>query len=253
MPGRDIVDDLADQHAELAALLAGLTPADWHRPSPCEGWSAADVVLHLAQSDELAVGSLQGRFDDALGALTAGLAAVADVDDGADAMVRRDRSLTPAERRARWERGAPRLVALLRATDPHARVRWVAGEMSARTLATTRLAETWIHAGDVAAAVGRRLTPTSRLEPIVRLAWRTLPYAFANAGRALSGPVQFELTGPSGERWTFAPDEPPRTIVRGAALELCGVAARRVDPRETSLVAEGPDGDAVLDLVRTYA
>jgi hypothetical protein len=34
---------------------------------------------------------------------------------------------------------------------------------------------------------------------------------------------------------------------------LCAVAARRVAPSATSLVGEGPDADAVLALVRTYA
>jgi hypothetical protein len=46
----------------------------------------------------------------------------------------------------------------------------VPGELSARTLATTRLAETWIHAGDVAGALGVTLPPTDRLRPIARLA-----------------------------------------------------------------------------------
>ena len=43
------------------------------------------------------------------------------------------------------------------------------------------------------------------------------------------------------------------TTVRGSAAELCDVAGRRVEPAATDLVAEGPDGAAVLELVRTYA
>lgn len=31
----------------LTALLATLTTADWDAPSPCEGWTARDVVDHL--------------------------------------------------------------------------------------------------------------------------------------------------------------------------------------------------------------
>ena len=31
----------------LTALLDAVPPADWSRPSPCEGWTAADVVGHL--------------------------------------------------------------------------------------------------------------------------------------------------------------------------------------------------------------
>ena len=72
-------------------------------------------------------------------------------------------------------------------------------------------------------------------------------------GRELQGPVAFDLQGPSGDEWRFEPDEPARTVVRGPADELCRVAARRLDPASTSLQAEGPDADAVLALVRTYA
>src|SRR5207248_126415 len=122
-----------------------------------------------------------------------------------------------------------------------------------RTLATTRLAETWIHTGDVGFAFGAPPSATDRLWHVARLAWRTVPYAFARAGRELAGPVAFELRAPSGDAWDFVPDSPPRTVVRGNALDLCLVAARRVDPGETSLGAEGPDGTGVLELIRTYA
>ena len=34
----------------LTALLDAVPPAGWTRPSPCEGWTAADVVGHLVQT-----------------------------------------------------------------------------------------------------------------------------------------------------------------------------------------------------------
>jgi uncharacterized protein (TIGR03084 family) len=120
-------------------------------------------------------------------------------------------------------------------------------------LATTRLAETWIHTGDVADAFDVGLDRAPRLRHIARLAWRTIPYAFARAGRELSGPVAFELQGPNGDEWTFVPDDAPATTIRGDGIELCLVAARRVDPADTSLKGEGPDAAGVLELVRTYA
>ncbi len=102
--------------------------------------------------------------------------------------------------------------------DLSKRVTWVAGELSARTLATTRLAETWIHAGDVADTVGAELEDTDRLRLISRLAWRTLPYAFASAGLQLQGPVAFDLVAPNGEQWVFLPDETPVTAITGSAV-----------------------------------
>ena len=244
---------LAEQQAELAALLDVLTDEDWSRQSRCEGWSVADVVLHLAQTNELAVASARRRFTDGLTALAGGVGPPANVDEGADAMVAHERGAPPSEVRARWDRSVHDLQHALEDCDPHARVTWVAGELSARTLSTTRLAETWIHTGDVAAAVQWPQPSNDRLWHIARLAWRTLPYAFARAGRELHGPVAFHLRGPRAEPWDFRPEGSPLTTITGDALELCLVAGQRAVAADTSLRGDGPDGDAVLELVRTFA
>ena len=153
----------------------------------------------------------------------------------------------------RWRTSATTLEDAFRAADPHARVPWVAGELAVRTLATTRLAETWIHTGDVAYGLGTALEPSDRLWHVTRLAWRTLPYTFARAGREPPGPVAFALAGPHGDAWDFGTDDGAPTTIRGSAVDLCQVAARRVAAEDTGLVGEGPDAEVVLELVRTYA
>jgi uncharacterized protein (TIGR03084 family) len=247
-----VVTALAEQQAETESLLALLAEGDWQAPTPCDGWDIADVVLHLAQSDEMAVASLGGSLPGG-GDATAGWDGGSSVDESVALMVERDRGASPSDLLARWTSAANQLTALLGAMDLSTRVRWVAGFLSARTLATTRMAETWIHTGDIATAVGVERIATDRLKLIVRLAWRTLPYAFDRAGRTMSGPVKFLLDAPSGERWSFTPDEPVVTTIFGPAAELCEVAARRVHPSVTSLTGVGPDVTDVLSLVRTYA
>jgi uncharacterized protein (TIGR03084 family) len=250
---QEILSALGEQHTELAALLDPLDEPGWQRPTRCEGWSVADVVLHLAQTDELALASTQDRFTDGLEVLAGGLERQGNVDDGAAAMVARDRGVPSSVLLARWREGAAALREALAASDPHRRVTWVSGQLSCRTLATTRFAECWIHTGDVAEALDVPQEPTDALEHIARLAWRTLPYAFAREGRELAGPVAFDLRAPSGARWQFMPDADPTTVIEGSGAELCLVAARRVSPEATSLRGSGPDGRAVLELVRTYA
>lgn len=254
MADGDPVDALAEQQGELAALLETLPEGAWRRPTRCPGWDVGDVVLHLAQTDAMAVASLEGRFTDEVAERLRGApGAPTTVDEGAAAMVAAERDQPPATVRDRWRAGAGVLLDALRAADPHRRVQWVAGELSAGTLATTRLAETWIHGGDVADAAGVRLRPGERLRQVARLAWRTLPYAFARAGQEMTGPVAFELRGPSGAAWSFQPEDDALTVVEGDGVELCLVAARRLDPAATSLRGQGPDVGRVLALVRTYA
>ena len=248
-----VVRALADQQVETRSLVDGLTKPETEMATRCIGWSVTDVLLHLAQSDEMAIASLTGQLggiavDDAIGRGRG-----SSVDTSVDAMVERERGVPYAEVLERWAGAAARLVTVLEATDLSARVPWVAGDLSARTLATTRLSETWIHTEDIADAVAVELVPTDRLRLIARLAWRTLPYAFTSSGLTMSGPVAFCLVGPSGEPWEFIPDEPVVTTIRGLATDLCAVAARRIDATQTTLVGEGPDVADVLALVRTYA
>lgn len=248
-----VVAALADQQAETQSLLVNLTGADWESPTRCDGWNIADAVLHLAQSDEMAVVSLRGALPRADGTSSTGWGGGSSVDESVALMVERERGASPSDLLARWTSTADQLTGLLDSMDLSTRVRWVAGDLSARTLATTRLAETWIHTGDIASAIGIEPVATDRLRLIARLAWRTLPYAFDRAGKNLSGPVAFRLVAPSGEQWDFVPDVPAVTTISGPALDLCEVAARRVDPSATSLSGEGPDVAEVLALARTYA
>lgn len=248
----DAVVALAAQRDELVALVGDLDEGDLGRPSRCEGWTVADVLLHLAQTDDMAVASVEGRLPQFIERIAAGIPPTGDVDAWAGALVDHERG-APTESRDRYVAASRAQVDAFASVDPSTRVLWVAGELAARSLAATRLTETWIHTVDVATAFGAEPAPTARLWHTVRLAWRTLPYAFARAGREMSGAVGFELTAPDGTTWSFGMDEDPSTVVRGSAHELCTVAGQRADADTTGLSATGPDSPAVLELVRTFA
>jgi uncharacterized protein (TIGR03084 family) len=250
---RDVEDCLAAQHAELDALLAGLAEEQWPTRVPdCPAWDVADVVLHLAQSDAVAIASLDGSYPQARG-WSVGSGHFATVDDAVAAAVTAERDgLTPPALLTRWRTTAAALRGAFASTDPKKQVTWVAGQFSARTLATTRLAEAWIHTNDIATALSVPRTDDDRLWHIARLAWRTIPYAYARAG--LTPPpaaVALHLSAPDNAEWHFGNDTAPNQIT-GPALDFCLVAARR-RAAGGSLHAEGPDAATVLDVVRTWA
>ncbi len=254
---QDILHALNEQFDELAHLVEGLDEVGWNCPSGCEGWTLADVMLHLAQTNDLAIASAEGRFDAVVEEFAnrafPGRRRAVSIDGAADLQVQRERGRSGAEVFERWTATTVRLLHALGASDPHDRVHWVARDLSVRTLATTRLAETWIHTDDIASGLAVVLAPTSRLRHIARLAWRTIPYAFDLAGTQLSGPVAFDLTGPNGEPWRFGAENSAVTIISGDAHQLCLVAARRIAASDTQLRGTGPDAERVLELVRTYA
>ena len=47
-----VVEALREQLDELASMVATIGEPEWRRPSACDGWTVADVVLHLAQTEE---------------------------------------------------------------------------------------------------------------------------------------------------------------------------------------------------------
>lgn len=51
-----------DERADLADLLATLTPAQWDAPSLCAGWRVRDVVAHMFSYEELSTVGLVARF-----------------------------------------------------------------------------------------------------------------------------------------------------------------------------------------------
>ena len=68
---RDLQDldpyDLMDaEAARLDAYFSGLDPADWAKPSRCEGWSVRDLLAHLASSEDYNHASLEGTVGEFL-------------------------------------------------------------------------------------------------------------------------------------------------------------------------------------------
>ncbi|MGD0244273.1 MAG: maleylpyruvate isomerase family mycothiol-dependent enzyme [Streptosporangiaceae bacterium] len=242
-----IFDDLAAEQDRLEKILAGLDEAQWGTASAAAGWTVADVVLHLAQSDEAAAatathGTLRGGLDAVAGNTT---------DERAANAVENERA-APTEVFARWQRARAAAMAAMRAADPDRPVQWMVGTVKPATLATTRLAEAWTHGLDIAWPLGADFPDTGRLRHIAWLAHRTLPYALSLTG-APTVAVRCELTAPDGvEVWRFGPQD-AESAITGAAGEFCRVAAQRLDPARSGLAASGPHGATALRLVRTYA
>jgi uncharacterized protein (TIGR03084 family) len=250
----EIIDALREQDQELLSMVRGLAEDQLALPSACEGWSISDVLLHLAQTNEMAAASASRQMAGVAAGWENSVNRVrTDVDDIVADAVERERGARGTEILARWVRSADDMVDALDACDPAARVQWVAGDMAPRTLATTRLAETWIHTGDVCIGLGIAQPKSDRIWHIARLVHRTLPYSFLRAGCEPTGRVRFELTSPTDERvWCFGEDD-AETFITGAAVDLCHVAGQRANARETSLQGAGPDAATVLRVMRTFA
>jgi len=241
----DVFDDLTAEYHRLDTVLVSLTPEQWAHPSGAEGWTVSDVVLHLAQTNEVIA-------QPSIAEGTPFLSSDGETVDGmVEDMVTAERGMPPDELLARWRKTAFATVDVLRAQPPGMRLSWVRTPLSPRTLATTRIAEHWAHAQDIVVPLGIPYPDTSRIRHIAWLAHRTLPYAFSVEGLP-DAPVFCDLTAPDETHWTFGDPAAPSRIT-GPASEFCRVGARRLTPEQTGLTAEGPRAADALRVLRNYA
>ncbi|RYE80838.1 MAG: TIGR03084 family protein, partial [Myxococcales bacterium] len=153
----------------------------------------------------------------------------------------------------RWQAARPALADALRALPDGQKLPWFGPPMSATSMATARFMETWAHALDVADALGITPEPTDRIRHVAHIGCRTRNFAFAN-NELEAPPEEFrvELTAPSGEVWTWGPEDAAQRV-SGAAYDFCLLVTQRRHRDDLSLTANGADADRWLDIAQAFA
>jgi uncharacterized protein (TIGR03083 family) len=165
------------------------------------------VVAHLAGGDRAAVATIQGRTPPLPG--RDGMT----LDDWTAAGVAVHAGEPPETRLVAWEAAGDAFRWQLASLDGEgwrARVPWVVGSVSVRTLAQLRLNEAWLHGRDMAEAAGQPFEidqPT--LAWLADVAARVVPGGMSRRGRPHPGAVirlrlgdlgEWLLGGAAGER-----------------------------------------------------
>jgi uncharacterized protein (TIGR03084 family) len=244
----ELVDDLASEQHELQEICERLGADEWLTPTAARGWDVRDTISHLADTDEIAIDTL----DDGPRSLNRFVTMLASSKDVTLWGVLRGRRRAGADVLTWWERTSTTECERMRRLETTSRVPWGIG-MGRPAFVTARIMETWAHGLDVHGAVGAPSVDTDRLRHIAFLATRALSYAFSFAGRALpTAKLRVELDLPSGAQWTHgAPDAPDR--ITGPAGEYCRVFVQRMPRSEAQgLVATGAGAREALDVARAF-
>ncbi|MFI8963846.1 TIGR03084 family metal-binding protein [Streptomyces sp. NPDC053493] len=250
-----VLDDLRAESEELDALVRELRDEQWAAPTPAPRWTVAHQIAHLAWTDAAAL--LAATDPEAFAAETEKALAAPDrfVDDGAE----EGAALPPAALLARWRDGRERLHRVLREAPPGTRFPWYGPAMSAASLATARLMETWAHGQDVADALGVVREPTARLRHVAWIGLRARDYAYLVRGLTPPAePFRLELAppdglaAPDGEVWTYGPEDAGQ-VITGPALDFCLLVTQRVHRADTALVARGADAEEWLGIAQAFA
>jgi uncharacterized protein (TIGR03084 family) len=218
-----LLRDLAEEGRQLDDLVSDLPAAAWAAPTPAAGWTIAHQIAHLAWTDELALRAAS----DPHGFRTERSPAAGDRPGEVDAAAAAGAALSPERLLSRWRSARAALASALATLPPGTTLPWLGPDMSAPSMATARLMETWAHGVDVRDALGRATPPSSRLRAVAHLGVRTRDFAFRQHAQSPPGEeFRVELTGPDGETWAWGPDRAPQRV-SGPALDFCLRVTRR--------------------------
>jgi uncharacterized protein (TIGR03084 family) len=254
-----VIADLTAEGQYVESLVADLDEPGWRTPVPAEGWDIAMTISHLLWTDESSVKAVDGTLclngekdKEPWDALV--MEAFADPAGFVDtAALQLAKVNTGAELLARWQGSRAAVVAKLRTVPEGQKLMWFGPPMSAASMATARLMETWAHGQDIADALGTDYERTDRIRHVASIGVRTRNFAFGNNG--LTPPdeqFRVELALPSGATWTAGPEDAAQRVT-GSAYDFCRLVTQRVHRADTDLVAEGADAEHWLAIAQCFA
>lgn len=245
-----IVNDLQAETAALDALVAELPAEGWAQPTPAAGWTVAHQIAHLWWTDRVALTSVTDEAAFAQIVAAAATNPLGFVDAATEELV----ADTPPERMlTEWRSTRDALHGALREVPDGRKLQWFGPPMSAASMATARLMETWAHGLDVADALGVDVPGTARLKSIAHLGVRTRDFAFTVHGLTPPAePFRVELRAPDGGVWAWGPEDAAQRV-SGSALDFCHLVTQRRPRTALDVVADGADAEQWLGIAQAFA
>jgi uncharacterized protein (TIGR03084 family) len=244
-----MVADLRAESDDLDSLVAPLAAERWAEPTPAPGWTIAHQIAHLLWTDRVSLLSVtdEAGFADALAQ------AMANPTGFVDAAAEELAATPPDELLADWRLTRGRLHDGLLTVPDGRKLPWFGPPMSAPSMATARLMETWAHGLDVADALGVQRRATERLRSIAHLGVRTRDYAYSVHNLAPPAePFLVELRGPGGDTWSWGPPDAAQRVT-GSAEDFCFLVTQRRALSTLDITAVGEDAQRWLEIAQAFA
>lgn len=245
----DLVSALDAESESLDALVAPLTPEGWATPTPSAGWTIAHQIGHLLWTDRASLLAITDADAFAAQVRSALTDPSGFVDEGAEQEAARD----PRDLLADWRATRGRLAGALAAVPDGTKLPWFGPPMSAPSMATARLMETWAHGLDVADALGVQREATDRIRNVVHLGVRTRNFAYMVYDLPVpDADFRWEITAPSGELWTWGPED-AENVVRAPAEDFCRLVTQRSHPDDLDLELIGDQARRWAPIAQVFA
>lgn len=247
-----LINNLSAEQHSLDDMVAFIAEERWKDVTPFAGWTIQDEISHVAFFDY--AGRLAATDSDAFAKhiveLTQGITDPSDIHPRA---LQKGRDMTPQTLLDWWRQERKWMLEAFEKLSPKDRLPWYGPSMSAKSFATARLMETWAHGQDVADTLGVRRIPTDRLKHIAHLGVVTFGWSFTANGLAVPEQlVRVELKSPSGDIWSWGPDD-AGDVVRGTAEEFCLAVVRRRHVKDTHLDITGDVANRWMSIAQAFA
>ena len=244
-----MVAELHAESDELDAMVADLPEGRWAETTPAPGWTIAHQIAHLLWTDRVALTAVTDEEGFAAVLAEAAKDPTGFVDAGAEEL-----ALTPpAQLLADWRQTRARLHEELLAVADGRKLPWFGPPMSAASMATARLMETWAHGLDVADTLGVKRPGTARLRSIAHIGVRTRDFAFSiNGLTPPAEPFRVELRAPDGSIWSWGPDDAAQRVT-GSAEDFCMLVTQRRPRSALDVQAVGDDAEKWLGIAQAFA
>jgi uncharacterized protein (TIGR03083 family) len=233
-------------YARLVELLERLAPADWERPTECDGWSVAAMVGHVIGAGKAGASLRQSLRQQWHGKRHAARFGGNSLDAANDLQVREHAGLLPAERIGALREVAPAAVdgrlglprVLRRLSVPLDAGGSTASGMPRRLILGELMdviytRDVWLHTIDISRAT------SATHEPDPQLDGRIVEDVVAEWAQRHGEPVRVVLAGPAGGRFRQGTGGPTLHL---DAVEFCRILSGRAEPPVE--VGGAPEGSA---------
>lgn len=209
LPALDTAPLFPVLHQHLLDLLQSLTPADWHRPTVCRGWSIKDITAHLLDGQLRQISRYRDHYQAPDGPV---ITSYADLVQYLNKLnhdwVVATRRLSPALLVSMLAQTGPEVQALLTALDPDEpalfSVAWAGETTSPNWFHVAReYTEQWHHQQQIRLALGQTepLLRPALYHPLLDTFMRALPHTYRHTDAPAGTGVAITVTGDGGGTW----------------------------------------------------
>ncbi len=209
------VELFPELHAELLALLRGLTEEDWAKPTVAPLWSVKDIAAHVLDTDIRRLALQRDRLllpqpDTPIASYNALVAYINQLNQD---WVRVARRFSPRLLISFLELIGREVYALYQSLDPHAPaifpVAWAGEEVSPNWFDIAReLTEKWHHQQQIRDAVGApAIIGRKFLHPVLDTFLRGLPHTYKDIEARTGATINLTIRGEAGGEWALVKQE----------------------------------------------